>query len=139
MTPLRKRMTEELQLRNLSPVTARVYLKVVERFAKHFHVSPERLGSEKVREWLLYLINDRKVTTTTLQVHRAALRFLYSTTLKQSWFDEAIPLPKRIRKLPEVISACEVAEILNRTGNCKHWTIIATLYATGVRLDELIH
>ena len=44
MTPLRKRMTEELQLRNLSPVTARMYLKVVERFAKHFHSSPERLG-----------------------------------------------------------------------------------------------
>lgn len=97
MTPLRKRMTEELQLRNLSPVTARIYLKVVERFAKHFHASPECLGSQEVREWLLYLINDRKVTTTTLQVHRAALRFLYSTTLKQSWFDGAIPLPKRGR------------------------------------------
>ena len=75
MTPLRKRMTEELQLRNLSPVTARMYLKVVERFARHFHSSPERLGSKEVREWLLYLINDRKVTTTTVQIHRAALRF----------------------------------------------------------------
>ncbi len=139
MTPLRKRMTEELQLRNLSPVTARMYLKVVERFAKHFHSSPERLGSKEVREWLLHLINDRKVTTTTVQIHRAALRFLYSATLKQSWFDESIPLPKRIRKLPEVIAACDVAEILNRTANLKHWTIIATLYATGVRLDELIH
>ena len=48
-------------------------------------------------------------------------------------------LPKRIRKLPEVIAACDVAEILNRTATLKHWTIIATLYATGVRLDELIH
>ena len=66
-------------------------------------------------------------------------RFLYSATLKQSWFDEAIPLPKRIRKLPEVIAAGDVADILNRTANLKHWTIIATLYATGVRLDELIH
>ena len=139
MTPLRKRMTEELQLRNLSPVTARIYLKMVERFAKHFHASPERLGSEEVREWLLYLLNERKVTTTTVQIHRAALRFLYSTTLRQAWFDEAVPLPKRIRKLPEVIAACDVAEILNRTTNLKHWTIIATLYATGVRLDELIH
>ena len=101
--------------------------------------SPERLGSQEVREWLLYLINDRKVTTTTVQIHRAALRFLYSSTLKQSWFDESIPLPKRIRKLPEVIAACDVAEILNRTVNLKHWTIIGTLYATGVWFDELIH
>jgi site-specific recombinase XerD len=114
-------------------------LKVVERFAKHFHSSPESLGSKEVREWLLYLINDRKVTTTTVQIHRAALRFLYSATLKQSWLDESIPLPKRIRKLPEVIAACDVADILNRTVNLKHCTIIATLYATGVRLDELIH
>ena len=94
MTPLRKRMTEELQLRNLSPVTARMYLKVVERFARHFHSSPERLGSKEVREWLLYLINDRKLTTTTVQIHRAALRFLYSATLKQSWFDDLGNHPK---------------------------------------------
>lgn len=139
MTPLRKRMSEELQLRNLSPVTAGIYLKVVERFAKHFRTSPERLGSEEVRKWLLYLINERKVTTNTLQVHRAALQFLYSTTLKQPWFDDVVPLPKRIRKLPDVISTSDVSEMLNLTTNLKHWTILATLYATGVRLDELIH
>src|SRR5262245_504228 len=139
MTPLRKRMTEELQLRNLSPVTSRIYLKIVERFAKHFHTSPECLGSEHIRQWLLYLINDRKVSATTLQVHRAALRFLYVTILHQPWFDEAVPLPKRIRKLPDVIVASDVAAILNRTTNLKHWTILATLYATAIRIDELIH
>src|SRR5262245_9996143 len=139
MTPLRKRMTEELQLRNLSPVTSRIYLKIVERFAKHFHTSPECLGSEHIRQWLLYLINDRKVSATTLQVHRAALRFLYVSILHLPWFDEAVPLPKRIRKLPDVIVASDVAAILNRTTNLKHWTILATLYATAIRIDELIH
>ena len=49
MTPLRKRMMEELQLRNLSPVTADTYLHVVERFARHFDQSPDRLGLEQVR------------------------------------------------------------------------------------------
>lgn len=139
MTPLRKRMTEELQLRNLSPVTAAVYLKTVERFAKHFRESPDRLGPEQVRQWLLHLINDRKVTATTVQVHRAALRFLYATTLKQSWFDDVIPWPKRIPSLPDVVAACDIAAILNTTTNLKHWTIIATFYATGIRLDELLH
>ena len=138
MTPLRKRMTEELQLRNLSPVTTAIYPKTVERFAKHFHASPDRLGAEHVRQWLLYLINDRKARPTTLQVHRAALRFLYVTTLKQSWFDDVIPWPKRIRALPDVIAACDVAAILNRTTNLKHWTIMAILYATGIRIGELI-
>jgi site-specific recombinase XerD len=131
-------MTEELQLRNLSPITTAVYLKAVERFAKHFHRAPDRLGAEEVREWLLYLINDRKVAAASLQVHRAALRFLYVTTLKQPWFDEAIPWPKRIPSLPDVIAAGDVAAILNATRNLKHWTIIATLYATGIRMGELI-
>lgn len=138
MTPLRKRMSEELQLRNLSPVTAAIYLKAVERFAKHFKASPDRLGAEQVRQWLLHLINARKVTATTLQVHRAALRFLYVTTLKQSWFDDVIPWPKRIRGLPDVIAACDITAILNATSNLKHWTIMATLYATGIRIGELI-
>ena len=139
MTPLRKRMLEELQLRNLSPVTASVYLKMVERFAQHFHTSPDRLGAKQVRQWLLYLLNERKVTASTLQVHRAALHFLYVTTLRQPWFDATIPWPKRLPKLPVVIAASDIAAILNRTTNLKHWTIIATLYATGLRLDELIH
>jgi site-specific recombinase XerD len=130
-------MTEELQLRNLSPVTACVYLKVVERFARHFNVSPERLGPEQVRQWLLHLVNNRKVSASTLQVHRAALHFLYVTTLKQPWFDETIPRPKQIRKLPGVIAASAIADMLNRTANLKQWTIIATLYATALRVGEL--
>ena len=55
MTPLRKRMIDELQLRNLSTLTADVYVKAVERFAKHFHASPERLGPEQIRQYLLYV------------------------------------------------------------------------------------
>ena len=68
MTPLPKRMIEELQLRILSPQTARVYLKAVERFARHFHASPEHLGPEQIRQYLLYLIHQRKVSANTLQV-----------------------------------------------------------------------
>jgi site-specific recombinase XerD len=116
-----------------------MYLKVVERFARHFDIPPERLGPEQVRQWLLHLVNERKVSASTLQVHRAALHFLYVTTLKQPWFDDAIPRPKQIRKLPEVIAASAIADMLNRTANLKHWTIIATLYATALRLGELIH
>ncbi len=136
MTPLRKRMLEELQLRNLSTLTADVYLAAVARFAKYFRTSPERLGAEHIRQYLLYLLNERKVSNNTLQVHRAALRFLYVNTLKRPWFDETIARAKRIPQLPHVIDASAIATILNQTVNLKHWTIIATLYATALRLDE---
>ena len=105
MTPLRKRMIEELQLRNLSTLTTHIYVKAVERFARHFKASPERLGAEQVRQYLLYLIHERKLSASTLQVHRAALHFLYVNTLKQPWFDDQIARAKRIPRLSDVIGA----------------------------------
>ena len=137
MTPLRKRMTEQLQLRNLSRTTEEKYLKSVERYARFFWKSPEQLGPEQVREYLLHLKNERKVQTNTILVNRSALRFLYVETLKQKWFDEEIPQPKRRPGLPGILSPDEVARILDHTFNLKHWTIIATFYATALRCDEL--
>lgn len=139
MTPLRKRMIEELQLRNLSDMTKEKYVSAVERFARYFHQSPERLGPEQVREYLLHLINDNKAGANTVLVHRAALRFVYVATLKQTWFDDEIARPKRRPTLPGTLSVEEVTRILDRTHNLKHWTIIATFYATALRCNELRH
>ncbi len=139
MTPLRKRMIEELQLRNLSGITKEKYLAVVERFARYFHKSPERLGPEQVREYLLHLINDNKANANTVLFNRAALRFLYVSTLKQKWFDDEIARPKRRPTLPPTLSVEEVTRILDHTHNLKHWTILATFYATAVRSNELRH
>jgi integrase/recombinase XerD len=137
MTPLRKRMLEELQLRNLSPKTAHTYIRSVERFARYFNQSPARLGAEHVREYLVHLIQDRKVVANTLLVNRAALKFLYVTILKQKWFDEEIACPKRRPTLPGILSAAEITRILDHTRNLKHWTMLAMLYATALRCDEL--
>lgn len=139
MTPLRKRMLEELQLRNLSRTTADSYVRIVERFAKYYNKSPEQLGPEQVRQYLLHLRNDNEVVTNTLLVNRSALRFLYVETLRQKWFDEEIARPKRRPTLPGILSAEEVTRILDRTTNLKHWTIIATFYATALRCNELRH
>lgn len=139
MTPLRKRMIEELQLRNLSGITKEKYLAAVERFARYFDKSPERLGPEQVREYLLHLINDNKANPNTVLFNRAALRFVYVSTLKQKWFDDEIARPKRRPTLPPTLSAEEVTRILDHTHNLKHWTILATFYATAVRSNELRH
>jgi integrase/recombinase XerD len=136
MTPLRKQMIEELQLRNLSEATIHTYVHAVERYAKHFNTSPAKLGPEQVREYLLYLLNNHHVSSSTIQVNRGALKFLYVKTLKQRWFDDEIPYPKKQVRLPDVIRADDIARILDRTSNLKHWTIIATLYATGLRVHE---
>lgn len=137
MTPLRKRMTEELQLRNLSEITIKTYVRVVQRFAKHFGKSPEKLGAEQVRQYLLHLLNDKGDAWGTLQVNRAALKFLYVKVLKQPWFDEEIAKPKKRPRLPTVLSPEEITRMLDRTSNLKHSTVLATFYATGLRSREL--
>jgi site-specific recombinase XerD len=132
-------MMEELQLRNLSPMTANTYIHLVERFARYFNQSPARLGPEQVRQYLLHLIQEKKVVASTLLVNRSALRFLYVGILKQKWFDEEIACPKRRPTLPGMLSRSEMTRILDHTHNLKHWTVLAMFYATALRCDELRH
>jgi site-specific recombinase XerD len=130
-------MLEELQLRNYANFTIERYVDAVRSFAKYFHKSPDQLGPEQIREYLLHLVRDRKSAPNTVQVHRAALKFLYVKTLNQPWFDERVARTRRRPKLPSVLSAAEITRILDHTRNLKHWTIIATFYATGLRCNEL--
>jgi site-specific recombinase XerD len=109
----------------------------VERYARYFNKSPQKLGAEHVREYLLHLMYDNKAMPSTVLVNRAALRFVYVCTLKQKWFDEEIPHPKRRLTLPGILSADEVTQMLDGTHNLKHWTILATFYATALRISEL--
>ena len=125
MTKLRQQMIGLLQLRNYSETTIHSYVHIVERFARHFHKSPDALGCEEVKQFLLHLRNEKKVKWPTLQINRAALRFLYVRVLKQKWFEEEIPPPKRRPYLPTVLSAEEITRMLDLTTNLKHWTIMA--------------
>jgi site-specific recombinase XerD len=131
-------MLEELQLRNLSQSTIETYLTLIERFARYFKKSPQQLGAEEVRGYLLHLIQGKKASSTVIQT-RSALRFLYVCTLKQKWFDDEIPHPKKRVTLPGVISVDEIVRMLDSTQNLKHWTILATFYGTAVRCKELQH
>ena len=139
MTPLRSRMLEELQLRNLSTHTAHAYVAAVDRFARYFDQSPQKLGPEHVREYLLHLIRDNKAMPSTVLVNRAALRFVYVCTLKQQWFEDEIPHPKRRLTLPGILRSDEITSMLDGTQNLKHWSILATFYATALRCSELRH
>src|SRR5689334_4142527 len=137
MTPLRKRMTEELQLRNYADFTIERYVDAVRSFAKFTGKPPDQAGPEQIRAYLLHLVKDRKSSPSTVQVHRAALKFLFVKTLNQAWFDEHVARTRKRPKIPTVLSAEEITRILDHTANLKHWTIIATFYATGLRCNEL--
>lgn len=136
MTELRKRMLEELQLRNYSPETQRSYIDAVARFARHFGKSPDKLGPEEIREYQLYLLKERKVAWPTLGLNLCALKFCYAKALGQPWVVEKAANPKRPETLPTVLSREEVVRLLDATHNLKHRALLATLYSTGMRAAE---
>ena len=113
MSPLRRRMIEDMQIRNLTPNTQRVYVTNIGRFASYFCKSPERLGPAEIRAYLLFLANDKRLTVSSISVAVAALRFLYTVTLKRRWaIEDNIPAGRRGNKLPVVLSQEEVARFL---------------------------
>ena len=136
---LRQRMQEELQLRAYSPETIRNYTGAVADFARYFHKSPLQLGPEHIRTYLLYLVNERKLSWQTLQGRRSALKFLYVRTLKQAWFDTEVAKPKVRRKLPVVWSREEVRALLDITVNTKHRALLALYYSAGLRCQEALN
>src|SRR5580704_3097521 len=136
MTPLRRRMQEELQRRNYSDITAICYLRHVAEFAKHFGRSPEWLGAEEIKQFQLHLIRNRKVSWATYIQAMAALRFLYVKTLGLTFMAGKIPYPKRPKLLPTVLSQEEVSRLLDGTRSLKHRALLMTLYGAGLRVSE---
>ena len=140
MTPLRQRMTEDMQVRNLSPHTQASYLQQVSLFARHFNKSPQQLGPEDIRAYQVYLTNERKLSPSSILIAVSALRFLYKVSLKKDWtFDEIIPAPKKPQRLPVVLSPEEVLHFLQCVGSTKHRAILTTCYAAGLRISESVH
>jgi integrase/recombinase XerD len=137
MTPLRRRMWEDLQLRNYSAHTMRAYLHCVADFAKHFGTSPEHLGPEQVRIYQLFLIQEKQQAWPTVVQAVCALRFFYRVTLKRPGMIEYIAHPHRPLTLPIILSQAEVAAVLTALPNLKHRAICTTLYAAGLRVAEL--
>lgn len=138
MTHLRKAMLEELQRRNLSPITTRIYLHAVEEFAQYFKKSPDRLRPEHIRQYQAHLFTDRKLGAISVTQHLSALRFFYLNTLKRPWMVEAMVVPKRPFRLPEVLSREEVERLIQCAAGPLHRIWLLTLYATGMRREELV-
>lgn len=132
-------MLEELQRRNMSPITTRIYLRCVEEFARYFRKSPDQLGPEQIREYQAYLFTDRKLGAIAVTQHLSALRFFFVHTLKRPWMLADRAIPKRPIRLPEVLSREEVERLIAGAATPLHRIWLLTLYATGMRRDELVH
>ena len=139
MTPLRHRMIEDMQVRNLAPHTQRAYLQQVSLFSRHFGKSPEAMGPEEIRAYQIHLTVERGFSASSILVAVSAIRFLYKVTLKRTWsVDEVIPTCRKPQKLPTVLSREEVARFLDAAPSLKHQVIFSLCYAAGLRVSEAL-
>jgi site-specific recombinase XerD len=139
MTPLRRRMLEDMRIRNFSKRTQVSYVQHVAAFARHFNRSPDLLGREEIRAYQLYLTDERKLAPASMSAVCGALRFLYQVTLKREWVGTGIPLPKIPFKLPVILSPEEVMHFLECVRGRMMPTLLTTTYAAGLRVSEVAH
>jgi site-specific recombinase XerD len=130
-------MLEDLQIRHYSPTTIRLYLYAIKEFARYFGKSPDQLGAEHIRRYQLFLTKEKKVSTSTYVLMVCALRFFYTHTLHRKVAIERIPFPRRERKLPLILSRDEVKAVLEAPLDLRHRTMLAILYAAGLRVSEV--
>jgi integrase/recombinase XerD len=139
MSPLRRRMIEDMQIRDLTANTQRVYVAHLVRFACHFRKSPELLGPAEIRTYLIHLARERRLTASSIIVAVSALRFFYTVTLKRDWVvEDDIPAGRQAKRLPVVLSQDEVARFLSAVDNLKRRVILTVCYATGLRISEAV-
>jgi len=136
MSPLRRRMIEDMTIRNLSPTTQRSYMHAVSRFSQYFGRSPDRLGLEDVRAYQVHLAS-KGVAWGSLNQVVCALRFFYGVTLGQGTIPERIVYAREPRKLPTVLSADEVVRFRESVSSLKARVALTTAYAAGLRVAEV--
>jgi integrase/recombinase XerD len=139
MTPLRQRMTEDMGVRNLSPLTIKLYIDAVVKFSKFFNKSPALLGPEEVRTYQLYLINQKKASWSAFNIAVSALRFLYVVSLEKDWAFKKIPYAKKPKTKPVILSLEEVCSFIKTLINLKHRVLVMLAYSTGLRISEILH
>jgi site-specific recombinase XerD len=138
MTPLRQRFIEDMQLRGLAPTTQRSYIHYVADYAKFYNTSPEKLDLEAVRQYELYLLNERKLSPESINAFVAAVQFLYLDTLEMPWGKECFPRVRRAHKLPVVLSPEEVARFFEYVPSLRYRAALMACYGAGLRISEAV-
>jgi len=138
MSKLRERFEEELRLRGYSEVTRRIYVRAVRKFVEFHGRSPQRLGAEEIRAYLVHITTERQWSRSGIHQAICALKFFYTQVLERPWEISKVHYPKRKKKLPVFLTEEEVARLLSATSNLKHKGLLMTLYSAGLRLSEAL-
>lgn len=137
MTALRQRLIEDIRLRNFSSHTVEAYVRAVAHLARHYGRSPEQISGEQVRQYLLYLVQERRVSWSLYNQTRCALQFFYRVTLGREEQFQRLPCAKKPKRLPGVLSPEELRRLFAVAAHePKHHALLMVLYGAGLRISE---
>jgi site-specific recombinase XerD len=131
-------MLEDMRLRNFSPHTQEAYVRAVAHFTKHFMQPPQALTADQVRQYLLYLVQDRHVSWSLYNQARCALQFFFRVTLGRDETVGGIPCARERKRVPVVLSQEELHRFFAVIRNPKHKAMFMTIYGAGLRVSELV-
>jgi integrase/recombinase XerD len=135
-TPLRQRMIEDMQLRGLATQTQVAYVRAVRQLAEHYNKSPDCISEEELRQYLLYLKNEKRASASAFKIALCGIKFFYERTLQREWVTFDLARPVRQHKLPVVLSVEEVQRILGCLRLPRYRACLGVIYACGLRLRE---
>ncbi len=136
MTPLRQKMMEDMQLRGLSARTQETYVRVVRQLAEYYHRPPDQISEAELRQYFLYLKNEKRAARSSCTQVLCALKFLYQQTLQREWPILDFIRPASEDKLPVILSSQEVRRVLGCVRLGHYRVCLSTIYGCGLRLLE---
>lgn len=136
MTILRQKMQEDLQLNGLAPKTQEAYVRAVRQLAEYHGKSPDLLNEKEIRDYFLYLKNEKQAARGSVTIALCGIKFFYEHTLKREWHAFNLIRPEKTKKLPVVLSRQEVKGVLGQIRRLDYRTCLTTIYSCGLRLRE---
>ena len=130
-------LRRELVSRRYSYKTIKGYLYYNKDFINHVRKNPSEIKDGDIKDYLVYLSEEKGAATSTLNQAINALKFYYGTVLKKKFIYE-VKRPRKDKKLPVVLSQEEVARILSSVDNLKHKAILMLVYSAGLRVGEVV-
>lgn len=136
MNALRQKMIEDMQLHGFAERTQEAYLLAVRQLAKHYRKSPDQIEEEELRQYFLFLKNEKHAARATCTLALCGIKFFYERTLGREWKTFAFLRPPKEKKLPVVLSVAEVGRVLACVHRLRYRVCLTTIYACGLRLLE---
>ncbi|MFI5398621.1 MAG: tyrosine-type recombinase/integrase [Candidatus Binatia bacterium] len=138
MGELRDRMVRDMDVRHFSGRTVEAYVAGVKGLAQYYRRPPDQLSNDEVQRYLLYIRDERKLSGSTCNQIRCALRFFYEVTVRRPQASLAVPPMRQAQKLPQILSREEVERICAATRSLRERVLLMAAYGGGLRVSEVV-